>query len=70
MLTVLLVQECIKNVYKNVAGEKQVRRPKKDKQPSLPKRDPYARELEKAIYRQRRLNSAKKYTRKIQREDV
>ena len=45
-----------------------MKRPKKDKQP--PKRDPYARELEKALYRQRRLNSAKKYTRKMQREDV
>lgn len=37
------------------------------------KRDPYARELEKTIYRQRRLNSAKKYDRKKElkeREDV
>lgn len=44
------------------------RKPKKTL--NLPaKRDPYARELERAIYRQRRVNSAKVYSRK-KREDV
>jgi hypothetical protein len=42
---------------------------RKPKKTAPAKRDPYARELEKAIYRQRRINSAKVYNRK-KREEV
>ncbi len=75
MLTVLYsrrLDSSVDNVvFTRETESYKVRKNKRAKDRREPqKRDPYARELEKTIYRQRRLNSAKKYNRKMQKEDI